>query len=180
LAENRRTARLYQGVDITAEQQTMLHKWRIGGALLAVLMTASLATAQDKSPLSPADFNALLGYVDSIGLKQSFQAPMAKNLGLSQDEKQDLPVTCVVTNDHKIYFCRNGLDAKDYLIWVIGANQKSSTMYVTHKDLKLSRALSMHAKAVPQLENIEYDTVLTAYKKALAGLSQDLHRTATH
>jgi hypothetical protein len=131
-------------------------------------------------PLSSADFNALLGYIDSIGSKQNFSAPMAKNLSLSQDDKQDLPVTCVVTNDHKIYLCRSGLDAKDYLVWVIGADKKSSTMYVTHKDLKLAVALSMHADKVPQLENISYDNVLTAYKKALAGLAQDLHKTASH
>jgi len=111
----------------------MLRKWRIARAFLgvlmtasAVLMTASPGFAQDASPLSPADLKKLLNYVDTIGVKQSFAAPMARNLGLSQDDKQDLPVVSIVTNDHKIYFCRSELDAADYLIWVIGSDQKSS------------------------------------------------------
>lgn len=158
----------------------MWRKWQIAGAVLAVLMTASIASAEDASSLSPADLKKLLTYVDSIGVKQNFAPPMAKNLGLSEDEKQDLPVVSVVTSDHRIYFCRSGLDAKDYLIWVIGADQKSSSIFVTHQDLKLTRALHMRANTIPQLQNIHDDEVEVAYEKALAGLAQDLKKTGSH
>lgn len=152
-------------------------KWLISSALLAALMTASIASVEAASPLSPADLKKLLSYVDSIGVKQSFPAPMAKNLGFSQDEKQELPVVSVVTSDHKTYFCRSGLNAKDYIIWVIGPNAKSSSMFVTHDDLKLTRALYMQAEKIPQLQNIHDDEVEIAYEKALAALAQDLKKT---
>jgi pseudouridine-5'-phosphate glycosidase len=152
-------------------------KWRIAGALIALLMTGFVASAENASPLSPADLKQLLTFVDTVGSKQTFAAPMAKNLGLSKDEKQDLPVVSVVTNDHRIYFCRSGLDASDYIIWVIGSDKKSSSMFVTHDDLKLSRALDLKADAIPQLQNINNDEVAANYEKALAALAQDLHKT---
>jgi hypothetical protein len=161
----------------------MLPKWRIAGALvgvfafIGVLMTASAGSAEEAAPLSPAELKQLLSYIDSIGVKQSFPAPMAKNLGLSSDDKKDLPVVSIVTNDHRVYFCRSGLDAKDYIIWVVAPDQKSSSMFVTHQDLKLTRALSMHADAVPQLENINDAAVVTNYARGLAALSQDLRKT---
>jgi hypothetical protein len=156
----------------------MLRTWRIAAALLGVLMmSASVGFAEEAPPLSPADFKKLVGYIDTIGVKQTFPPPMARNLGLSQDLKQDLPVVSVVTNDHKVYFCRSELDAKDYLIWVIGSDKKSSSMFVTHDDLKLASALYMRAEAIPQRQNVNDDEVLTEYKKALAALSQDLHKT---
>jgi pseudouridine-5'-phosphate glycosidase len=152
-------------------------KWLISGALLAALMTASIASAEAASPLSSADLKKLLTYLDSIGVKQNFAAPMANNLGLSQDEKQELPVVSVVTSDHKIYFCRSSLNAKDYIIWVIGAHEKSSSIFVTHDDLKLTRALYMQAEKIPQLQNLHDDEVEAAYEKALAALAQDLKKT---
>jgi hypothetical protein len=177
-----------RGGEVTAEERKlMLRKWRFAGALLAVLVTASaismaasIGFAQEVSPLSPADFKKLVAYIDTIGVKQTFPPPMARNLGLSQDLKQDLPVISVVTNDHKIYFCRSELDAKDYLIWVIGSNEKSSSMFVTHQDLKLASALYMRAEAIPQRQNVNDDEVLTEYKHALEALSQDLHKTKSH
>jgi hypothetical protein len=152
-------------------------KWRIAGALLGVLMTATVGSAEEAPPLSAADLKQLVSYVDSIGVKQSFPAPMAKNLGLSSDEKKDLPVVSIVTNDHRVYFCRSELDAKDYIIWVIAPDQKSSSMFVTHQDLKLTRAMYMHADAVPQLENINDAAVVTNYARSLAALSKDLRKT---
>jgi hypothetical protein len=162
----------------------MLRKWPIAAAFLAVsitasavLMAASTGFAQEASPLSPADLKKLLNYVDTIGVKQTFPPPMARNLGLSQDEKQDLPVVSIVTNDHKVYFCRSELDAKDYIIWVIGSDEKSSSIFVTHDDLKLTRAMYMRAEAIPQLQNIDEDEVLTEYNHALEALSQDLKKS---
>lgn len=152
----------------------MRRKWRIAGALVAVLMAASSGFAQEASPLSPADLNKLITDVDTIGVKQTFPPPMASNLGLSQDEKQALPVVCVVTGDSKTYFCRSGLNAEDYLIWVIGSDGKSSSMFVTHKDLNLARVLYMRAEKIPQLQNTNGDEVLTAYKNALVALSHDV------
>jgi hypothetical protein len=165
----------------------MLRKWRIAAAFLAILITASVVLmaastgfAEEASPLAPADLKKLLGYIDTIGVKQTFPPPMARNLGLTEDLKQDLPVVSVVTNDHKVYFCRSELDAKDYIIWVIGSDKKSSSMFVTHDDLKLTRAMYMRADAIPQLQNIDDDEVLTEYKHALEALSQDLHKTKSH
>jgi pseudouridine-5'-phosphate glycosidase len=136
-----------------------------------------IASAEEASPLSPADLKKLLTYVDTVGAKQTFAPPMAQNLGLSQDAKQDLPVVSVVTSDHGIYFCRSGLDVSDYIIWVIGSDQKSSSMFVTHQDLKLVRALYMRAEAIPQLQNVNDDEVEAHYKKALAALARDLQKT---
>ena len=159
----------------------MLPKWRIAGLFLGVLMTASLGSAslgfaEEAPPLSQADLKQLLTYVDSIGVKQTFPAPMAKNLGLSSDEKKDLPVVSIVTDDHRVYFCRSGLDAKDYIVWAIAPDQKSSSMFVTHQDLKLTRALYMHADAVPQLEAINDPAVVNNYAHSLAALSRDLRK----
>jgi hypothetical protein len=162
----------------------MLRKWRSADVLLAVLISASavlmagsIGFAEEASPLSPADLNKLLGYVDTIGVKQTFPPPMARNLGLTDDLKQDLPVVSVVTSDHKVYFCRSELDAKDYIIWVIGSDKKSSSIFVTHDDLKLTRAMYMRAEAIPQLQNIDEDEVLTEYNHALEALSQDLKKS---
>jgi len=41
----------------------------------------------------------------------------------------------------------------------------------------LARALYMRADAIPQLQNVDDDEVLTEYKRALAALSQDLRKT---
>jgi hypothetical protein len=155
----------------------MLRKWRIAGALVGVLMTASLGSAEEAPPLSAADLKQLVSYVDSMGVKQNFPAPMAKNLGLSSDEKKDLPVVSIVTNDHRVYFCRSGLDAKDYIIWVIAPDEKSSTMYVMRQDLKLTHALYLHADAIPQQLFINAADVVNNYKRALEALSRDLRKT---
>jgi hypothetical protein len=155
----------------------MLVKWPVAGALLGILMTASLGFAEDAPPLSSADLKQLLTYIDSIGVKQNFPAPMAKNLGLSPDDKKDLPVVSIVTNDHRVYFCRSGLDTKDYIIWVIAPDQKSSAMFVTHQDLRLTRALYLHADATPQLRHINESEVVTSYKHGLEALSEDLRKT---
>src|SRR5579863_2231466 len=152
-------------------------KWRIAGALIALVMTGFVAAAEEASPLSPADLKQILGFVDTIGSKQSFPAPIAQNLGLSKDAKQDLSVVSVVSKDKRIFFCRSDLDASDYIIWVIGSAKKSSSMFVTHKDLKLSRALYMRNEAAPQLQNTDDPQVEANYKKALAGLAADLHKT---
>ena len=152
-------------------------KWPIAGALIALLMTGFVAAAQEASPLSPADLKQILTFVDTIGSKQTFPAPMAQNLGLSQDAKLDLSVVSIVTNDHRIFFCRSGLDANDYIIWVIGSDKKSSSMFVTHQDLKLARALYMRNETAPQLQNTGDPQIEADYKKALAGLAADLHKT---
>ncbi|MDE2286498.1 MAG: hypothetical protein KGK33_17945 [Hyphomicrobiales bacterium] len=152
-------------------------KWRIAFAVIALLMTGFATSAKDASTLSPDDLKKILGFVDTIGAKQIFPAPMAENLGLSKDAKQDLPVVSIVTDNHQIYFCRSSLDASDYIIWVIGSDKKSSSMFVTHEDLKLVRALYMRDEAMPQLQNVGDPKVIADYEKALAGLASDLHKT---
>lgn len=149
----------------------------ITAGIFALLAVGSVASAEELSPLSQADLRKLLAFVDSIGAQQVLPPPVAKNLGLSDDEKQELPVVSVVTDDHRIYFCRSSLNAKDYIIWVIGSDQKSSSMFVTHDDLKLVRAMYMRTETIPQLQNVNDDQVVIAYNKALAALAQDLRKT---
>jgi hypothetical protein len=153
-------------------------KLLIAGGIFAVL-AAGLASAQEEAPLSPADFKKLISLVDTTGTKETFPPPIAANLGLSQDKNKDLPIVNIVTTDNRIYFCRSGWDAKDYIIWVIGEDEKSSKMFVTHADLKLTRALYMRAYAVPQLQNTNDPAVEADYKKALAALAKDIQQRKT-
>jgi hypothetical protein len=49
-------------------------------------------------------------------------------------------VVAVVTDDHKVYFCRSELNPADYIIWARTADNESSYMFLTRSDLKLIRA----------------------------------------
>ncbi len=86
-------------------------------AVLIILASGTLASAQDTPPISPAQLQKLLKFIDVIGAKQEFPAPTALSLGVSDDPSKVLPVLAVVTDDHKVYFCRSQLDPADYIIW---------------------------------------------------------------
>jgi len=152
-------------------------KLQIVAGILAMSTAGLPSSAQESAPLKPADFQKIIGLVDTVGTRETFPPPIALNLGLSQDPKKELPVVSIVTTDRKIYFCRSQLDTSDYIIWVIGVDEKSSSMFVTHADLKLARALYMHADSVPQLQYINDPVVEADYQQALAALARDLQKT---
>jgi len=55
----------------------------------------------------------------------------------------------VVTDHHKVYFCRSELNPADYIIWVRASDKESSYMFLTHADLKLVRTLYLKNEAFP-------------------------------
>jgi hypothetical protein len=97
-----------------------------------------------------AQLQKILKFVDTIGGKEEFPGPTAQNLGISSDPNQALPVTVVVTDNHKVYFCRSELNPTDYVIWVRAADKESSYMFLTHADLKLVHALYLRNNAFPR------------------------------
>src|SRR5689334_6864414 len=106
----------------------------------AWVLATNVAIAQEAQPITPAQLQKILKFVDTIGGKEEFPPPTAQNLGVSGDANVALPVTVVVTNDHKVYFCRSDLNPTDYIVWVRTADKDSSYMFLTHADLKLVRA----------------------------------------
>ena len=96
------------------------------------MVTSILSTwapAEEARPISAAQLQKILKFVDTIGGKEEFPAPTAQNLGISSDPNQALPVTVVVTDNHKVYFCRSELNPADYIIWVRTAD-KELVLYV--------------------------------------------------
>ena len=63
-----------------------------------------LGAGEGVRPISPAQLQKILKFVDTIGGKEEFPPPTAQNLGISGDPNQKLPVTVVVTDDNKVYF----------------------------------------------------------------------------
>jgi hypothetical protein len=98
------------------------------------------------------------------------------NLGISSDPNQALPVTVVVIDNHKIYFCRSDLNPADYIIWVRGPEKDSSYMFLTHADLKLVRTLYLKNQAFPQVLDVPSTHIQTLYKHALVALGKDVDK----
>ena len=112
-------------------------------AILAMSMASTWASAQEaRPPISAAQLQKILKFVE-----EEFPPPTAQNLGISSDPNQALPVTVVVTDNHKVYFCRSELNPADYIIWVRAADNNSSYMFLTHTDLKLVRTLYLKNQA---------------------------------
>jgi hypothetical protein len=119
-------------------------------AILTMSMASMWAAAEEaRPPISPAQLQKIIKFVDTIGGKEEFPPPTAQNLGISTDPNQTLPVTVVVTDDHKVYFCRSELNPADYIIWVRTTDKESSYMFLTHADLKLVRTLYLKSQAFP-------------------------------
>lgn len=146
----------------------------LAGAWLAA---ANVAVAQDAPPITPAQLQKILKFVDTIGAKEEFPPPTAQNLGVSGDPNQVLPVTVVVTDDHKVYFCRSELNPTDFIIWVRTSDKNSSYMFLTHADLKLARTIYLHEQAFPQVVEAPSAQVQTIYKDALLALGKDVSRS---
>jgi hypothetical protein len=144
--------------------------------VIAVVGAAVPAPAQDEAPIiKPATFQKILKFLDKIGGKETFPAPLAQDLGLSDDPKFDLPITVLVTNDHKVYFCRSNLDPQDYIVWLRWPDNLSSYMFLTHADFKPVRALLLQTNAFPQQEDLNSPKIRAIYKEALAALAKDVN-----
>ena len=140
----------------------------------AWVLATNVAVAQEAQLITPAQLQKILKFLDTIGGKEEFPAPTAQNLGVSDDPNLALPVTVVVTNDHKVYFCRSDLNPSDYIIWVRTADKDSSYMFLTHADLKLVRALHLRNNGFPDVLNSPPAPVQAIYKDALLALGKDV------
>ena len=146
----------------------------LAAAIFTILTVDVSVLAQDAPPISQAQLQKILKFVDTIGAKQEFPAPTAQNLGISTDPTQKLPVAMVVTNDHKVYFGRSELNPADYIIWARTPDNNASYMFSTHADLKLIRALYMRNDQFPDIADGNSSQVQAVYKSALAALAKDV------
>ena len=119
-------------------------------------------------------------FIDVIGAKQEFPAPTALSLGVSDDPSKVLPVLAVVTDDHKVYFCRSQLDPADYIIWSRTEDKESSYLFRTRADFNLVRALYLRNGQFPQAVDSNSTQVQTIYKSALAALAKDVDKSSSH
>ena len=143
----------------------------------AWVLATKVAAAQEAQLIAPAQLQKILKFLDTIGGKEEFPAPTAQNLGLSDDPNLALPVTVVVTNDHKVYFCRSELNPTDYIIWVRTGDKDSSYMFSTHPDLKLVRALHLRNNGFPDVLTSPPAQVEAMYKDALLALGKDVDQS---
>ena len=140
----------------------------------------SVARHVGRSGRGPADFVGATAEDTQIRRhhrgKEEFPPPTAHDLGISSDPNQKLPVTVVVTDDHKVYFCRSELNPADYIIWVRAADKDSSYMFLTHADLKLVRTLYLKDQGFPQVLDVPSTQIQTIYKHALVALGKDVDK----
>jgi hypothetical protein len=147
-------------------------------AVIVTMLTAGTwASAEEVSPISPAQLQKLLKFVDTIGAKQEFPPPTAQNLGLSSDPNLVLPVVVVVTDDHNVYFCRSGLNPADYIVWVRAPDNQASYMFLTHADFKLIRAMRLLKEGFPDMLDVAASQTLSIYKYALVALAKDVDKS---
>jgi hypothetical protein len=112
---------------------------------------------------------------DSVDeLEEEFPAPTARDLGISSDPNQKLPVTVVVTDDHKVYFCRSGLNPADYIIWVRAADNDSSYLFLFDSGLKLIRVVHLKTAAFPEVSDVLTAQIQAIYNNALVALGKDV------
>jgi len=92
-------------------------------------IAATWAAAEEARPISAVQLQKILKFVDTIGGKEEFPPPTAQNLGVSTDPNQTLPVTVVVTDNHKVYFCRSEFNPADYIIWCAPLTRNHPTCF---------------------------------------------------
>jgi hypothetical protein len=144
--------------------------------LVVAIGGGRLAVAQESPPISSAQLQKILKFVDSTGAKQIFPPPTAHDLGLTDDWSKPLPVTMVATADVKIYFVRSELNPDDYIVW-LRATDETSMMFLTHPpDLRLAGALSLRLNDFPQTKDVNSAQVQAEYKKSLAALAKDFDK----
>jgi hypothetical protein len=152
----------------------------LAAAVMAMSIAGTWAAAEEARPLSPTQMQKILKFVDTIGGKEEFPAPTAQNLGVSADPNQALPVTVIVTDDHKVYFCRSELNHDDYIIWVRVADKESSYLFLTHPDLKLVRAVHLRNAGFPDVIDVPSAQIHTIYNDALLALGKDVDHSPSH
>ena len=152
----------------------------LAAAIFTISIASTWAVADQAQPLSLAQLQKILKFVDTNGGKNEFPPPTAQNLGISNDPNQTLPVTVVVTDNHQVYFCRSELNPADYIIWSRTPDNNSSYMFLTHSDLKLIRALYLRNEAFPQVADVASTQVQAVYKDALATLAKDVDSGSSH
>jgi hypothetical protein len=152
----------------------------LAAAVVTILSAGMLTWAQEARPISAAQLQKILKFVDTIGVKQEFPPPTAQNLGISNDPNQTLPVVAVVTDDHQIYFCRSTLNPADYIIWARTAGNDSSYIFLTRSDLKLARALYLRNEKFPEVVDNPSAQVQTIYRNALTALAKDVDGGSSH
>ena len=59
--------------------------------VLVMSMASTWAAAEEARPISPAQLQKILKFVDTIGGKEEFPPPTAQNLGISSDPNQAFP-----------------------------------------------------------------------------------------
>jgi hypothetical protein len=151
---------------------------RLSAAAALLIMSLGIAFGEEPPPISSAQFQKLQKFLDTIGAKEELPAPTAQNLGFSNDATKALPVVSVVTDDHKVYFCRSELNPKDYVVWVRSPDNKASYMFATHSDFKLLRAIYLRSDTFPQPETVTSPQARAIYRDALAALAKDLDKSA--
>jgi len=149
-------------------------------ALLTIFASGGFAAAQTAPPVSPADLQKILRYIDTIGSKQNFPAPTAQNLGLSKDPSQALPVTVIMTDDHRVYFCRSDLNHNDYIILARMPGNGGSYMFSTNANFALSHALYLPVNDFPRTENVNSQQIIELYKRSLTALAADINKSPAH
>jgi hypothetical protein len=152
-----------------------MKRW-LAAAVVTIAM-GTFASAQEASPISPAQLQKILKFVDGAGTKQEFPAPTARDLGLSSNAADVLPVVTVVTTDHTVYFSRSELNSSDYILLARQPGNTASYMFLTHPDFKLARALYLRTDDFPQAADANSSQVQTAYKAALTALAKDVDKT---
>ncbi len=145
--------------------------------VLTILGAGMSAGAQDAPPLSAAQFEKIEKFLDTIGSKEEFPAPTAQSLGLSNDPAKALPVVSIVTDDHRVYFCRSRLNKNDYIVWVRSPGNESSYMFATRANLKLLHALHLKTNAFPEQPDITSPQIQGMYRDALAALAADVDKS---
>jgi hypothetical protein len=154
-----------------------MKRWLLA-VVFAMSTSGAVVSAADAPIISATQFQKLQKFLDTIGGKENFPAPMSEALGFSNDLTAVLPVLQITTDDHTVYFSRSQLNPEDYIIWARtkGDNQ-SSYMFSTHSDFKLIRALYLHTNDFPKLQDINSPKIQTLYRNALVALAKDVDKS---
>jgi hypothetical protein len=153
-----------------------MRRW-LAAAIITMLTSGGFAAAQTAPLISPAELQKILRYIDTIGSKQNFAGPTAQNLGLSRDPSQVLPVTVIMTDDHRVYFCRSDLNHNDYVILLRMPGNGGSYMFSTNANFALSRALYLPVSDFPRVENANSSQIMDLYKRSLSALAADISKS---
>jgi|SRR5580704_3914747 hypothetical protein len=158
--------------------RSRVRRW-LAAIVVTILASGGYAAAQTAPLISPAELQKILRYVDTIGSKKNFPGPTAQSLGLSKDPGEALPVTVIMTNDHRVYFCRSDLDQNDYIILLRMPGNGGSYMFSTNANFALGHALYLPVSDFPRVENANSPQTQDLYKRALSELTADINKSTT-